>query len=238
MLRIFIIFLFLSYSAFAGYERLTRDNGNLFFALDTVEIYSFDAKDMKIIILDANDGDMEKNLEKHGCVAGVNASYFGRDDARSPLGIMRHEGKTQAGRLESGRFTVSGLLYDTGDGIFLQRSSASRPPLSSLREAVQAGPFLIEHAKVTQGLSRHGKSRRSFIATDGLGKWCIGVSSPLTLHDLATWMNSEDFSEIFPVKAALNLDGGSSSFFYTATPRRMHPPLKKIRSFIGIAPRD
>ncbi len=237
MLRVLAIILLLVSPAYASYERLSRDNGNFFFALDTIEIFTFDAKDMKIIILDANEGDIEKNLEKHNCVAGINASYFGRDAKRSPLGIMRHEGKTLAGNIESGRFTVSGLLYDTGKDIHLQRSSHSRPPLSKLREAIQAGPFLMEKGKVTEGLSRHGKSKRSFIATNGKGKWCIGVSSPLTLHELADWMKSEDFSDVFPVQTALNLDGGSSSFFYTAEPRRMRPPLKKIRSYIGIVPR-
>ncbi len=238
MLRLLAFIFFLSLPVLAGYEKISRDNGNIFFALDTVELYMFKEAEMKIIVLDANKRDIKESLEMHGCVAGINASYFGRDAARSPLGIMRHKGKTLAGRLESGRFTVSGLLYDTGKRIHLQRSSLAHPALSELREAVQAGPFLIEQGEVTGGLSRHGKSRRSFIATDGLGKWCIGVSSPLSLHELASWLKSEDFAETFTVKTALNLDGGSSSFFYTETPRRFQPPLKKIRSFIGIAPRN
>ncbi len=238
MLRVLSIILLLTLPSLASYERITRDNGNLFFSLDTIQLYRFNDKEMKLLVFDAAQGDIESTLKQHNCVAGINGGYFGGDTARSPLGIMRHDGKTIAGRIQQGRFTVSGILYDSGEGIHLLRSKRMQQPMSKMKEALQAGPFLLEHSKKIKGLSRQGKASRSFIATDGQGNWCIAVSSPLTLDELAEWLLSKDFQSRFPAQTALNLDGGSSSFFYTASPQRFLPPSRKLRSFIGIAPRS
>ncbi len=224
--------------AYAGYQRLARDNGNLFFFVDSIELYRFSASEMRLLVLDQGKGDIESMLEEYDCVAGINGGYFGKGEEKPPLGIIRHGGRTLAGQFARGAsFTVSGLLYDTGSTICLERSKQMRNPLSTMREALQAGPFLIERGRVVRGLGTSARARRSFIASDGKGEWCIGVTSPLSLYELALWLSSDEFAQVLKPRIALNLDGGGSSFFYTKSPRRYLAPMRSVRSFIGIAPR-
>ncbi len=195
---------------------------------------------MKLLVFDQGQGDIREMLQQHDCVAGINGGYFAKGDSKPPLGIIRHEGRTIAGRLARGAsFTVSGVLYDTGSSVRLERSKLISRPLSSIKEALQAGPFLVEHGRVVRGLNKTARAPRSFIATDGRGSWCIGSSSSLTLHELAEWLDGKSFaSSVFTPSQALNLDGGGSCFFYTQSPARFSPPSRVIRSFIGIAPRS
>ncbi len=233
------ILLLLFTPANAGYQRIARDNGNLFFFVDSIELYRFSAEQMRILVLDQGKGDIESMMEEHDWGAGSNGGYFAKGEDKPPLGIIRHEGRTLAGRFARGTsFTVSGVLYDTGDTIRLERSKLLSSPLSSMREALQAGPFLIERGRVVRGLGRAARARRSFIATDGRGEWCIGITSPLSLHELALWLSSDEFAQVLKPSHALNLDGGGSSFFYTKSPRRYLPAMRSIRSFIGIVPRQ
>lgn len=90
------------------------------------------------------------------------------------LGLIVHGGR-QRYRLATGAFTVAGVLSDDGKTIRLERSRALRTPIASMKEALQAGPFLIENGKPVAGLNNSRRARRSFIATDGRGRWCIAV---------------------------------------------------------------
>ncbi len=233
---IILLLLFFSMLTQAEYRSVTRDNGNMFFSLERIHLFIFHEKDHRLLVIDGG-ADIKKAFEQHNCVAGINGGYFGADKARTPLGMIRHQGRTLHGRVLSGTFTVSGILYDTGKGVMLQRSKKLSTPIAQMREAIQAGPFLLEKGKVVAGLNNKGHSPRSFIATDGKGLWCIGQSSPMTLEALAQWLQSEDFQKHFPARLALNLDGGSSSGFYSAKAKKFISPLRPIRYCIGIAPR-
>lgn len=204
-----------------------------------IEAFYFKAGDTALCVVDEGDGtprygSLEVAMKKHRCLAGVNGGYFGADAARRPLGLVRHEGFTISPLATRG-FTVAGVVYDTGKTIRMERSARLRLPVNLMREAIQGGPFLVEQGCVVPGLEKTRKAARTFIATDGAGGWCLAVSSPLTLHELANWLVQKGCMGAFRVQEALNLDGGTSSAFWTETLSR--PGFKAVRNYVGVRPR-
>ncbi len=229
-----------------GYHRFSREGTTtgllaLLSPLQHIDAWFFSAASHRLLVLDEGDGgkrygSLEKALRAEHCVAGINGGYFGADAAASPLGLLRHGGK-QVSPLATGSFTVAGVLYDTGRDIRLERSRKLTTAPSRMREAIQGGPFLVEHGRKVAGLNATRKARRSFVATDGKGNWCLGMSSSLTLDELAAWLASGTALGSFWVQAALNMDGGTSSAFWVASPRVHQPGVKAVRNYIGVSPR-
>lgn len=206
-----------------------------------IEAHLFHDRDAELCIVDEGNsspayGTLEKAMLRHGCVAGVNGGYFAADAARTPIGLVRHEGKTLT-PLASGGFTVVGVVYDTGTAIRMERTVRLKTPLSAMREAIQGGPFLVEQGKVVPGLEKTRKAARTFVATDGKGRWCVAVSSPLTLHELALWLTEQSGMGDFRVQTALNLDGGSSSAFWDKAAGVYSAGFKAVRNYVGVRPR-
>lgn len=206
---------------------------------DRLDVFFFRDADMRLVVIDEayprRYGSLKRALEKHGCLAGINGGYFKGDAQASPLGLLVHDGN-MSHPAASGSFAVSGVLCDDGKRIRLVRSNKLDTPPTRLREAIQAGPFLVEDGKLVSGLDKRKRARRSFIATDGRGRWCIGVCSPMSLHELALRLSGGALRG-FVVRTALNLDGGSSSAFADRQTSYSISNLKPVRNYIGIAPR-
>ena len=219
-----------------------KKGGGFFSSSDKIRLYFFNDKDFSLKVLDEGSSQEKKNYGSHGkafesanCLAGINGGFFTKENA--PLGLVIQNGK-QLHVLETGSFTVSGVLYDTGTQIALKRSKSFKPDKKqTIKEAIQGGPFLVEQGKKIRGLDKEKEASRTFVATDGKGKWCIGVSSPLSLDAIASWLSTSNALGEFQVKDALNLDGGSSSLFWTKETGSMLSPLKPVRNYIGVAPR-
>ena len=64
----------------------------------------------------------------------------------------------------------------------------------------------------------------------------IGVSSSLTLKELAAWLAAPGALGNFRVETALNLDGGSSSAFWCHETGISYPAFKQVRNYLGVAP--
>ncbi len=206
-----------------------------------IDAWFFSASTSSLCVLDEGDGSarygsLDAAMRAERCAAGINGGYFAADAASSPLGLLRHGGK-QVAPLATGSFTVAGVLYDTGRDIRLERSRKLTTPIVHMREAVQGGPFLVEYGRKVRGLNATRKARRSFVATDGKGNWCLAMSSPLTLDELADWLAQGQGLGSFRVQTALNMDGGTSSAFWVAAPHVHKPGVKPVRNYIGIAPR-
>ncbi len=229
-----------------GYHSFEREgkSSGLFSLLSSpprIDACFFSSSSHGLLVLDEGDrgdryGSLENAMRAEGCTAGLNGGYFAADAVHSPLGLVRHGGKNVSA-LANGSFAVIGVLYDTGSELRLERSRRLSLPPSRMREAIQGGPFLVEHGRMINGLNDTKKARRSFVATDGRGNWCLGMSSPMTLRELASWLASGNALGCFRVKTALNMDGGTSSAFWVAQPRVNKPGVKAVRNYIGIAPR-
>ena len=118
-----------------------------------IDAVFFDASTTRLIVIDEGSpkqyGSLSEALRRHGCRAGINGGYFGADARATPLGLIVHGGR-QRYRLATGAFTVAGVLSDDGKTIRLERSRALRTPIASMKEALQAGPFLIENGKALE----------------------------------------------------------------------------------------
>lgn len=206
-----------------------------------MDVRFFHSSTHELCLIDEGDGTpiygtLEEAMQCNSCVAGVNGGYFSADSKRTPLGLTRHK-SLSISPFACGRFTVAGTLFDTGKDIYLVRSSLLRTPVRAMREAIQGGPFLVDNYRIVSGLERSRKTIRTFVATDGRGMWCLAVTSPLTLHQLATILASPDSMGSFRPKYALNLDGGSSSAFWDGEACISRPSVKGVRNYIGIKPR-
>ena len=206
-----------------------------------IDAWFFRAADVQLAILDEGNagtryGSLEAAMRAERCVAGINGGYFGADAAHTPLGLVRHGGR-QLNPLATGSFAVAGLLYDTGRELRLERSKKASTSTPRMQEAIQGGPFLVEYGKKVAGLNSTRSARRSFVATDGRGNWCLAMSSPFTLDALAAWLASGKALGGFRVRTALNLDGGTSSAFWVANPPLYKPGVKAVRNYIGVKPR-
>ena len=206
-----------------------------------IEAHFFHASTYELCIVDEGDGNpiygnLEAAMSSNSCVAGINGGYFAANPTRTPLGLLRHASRGIS-PLSTGSFTVAGTLYDTGENIFLERSASLRVPQQRMREAIQGGPFLVEQFRVVPGLERTRKAMRTFIATDGAGVWCLAITSPLTLRELANILCSPNSLGSFRVRMALNMDGGSSSAFWDSTANIYRQGFKSVRNYIGIRPR-
>ncbi len=187
-------------------------------------------------------------LAAAGCVAGVNGGYFHAD--RRPLGLVIAGGRGLHG-FERARLLGGLVTVDAVGGMRLVRASEFDPAAPAhapgrLREALQAGPFLVDAGRPVTGLEATRGARRTVVATDGRGRWAlVAVLSRLTLAETASLLSAPGaLPGGFVVRRALNLDGGSSTALWV----RRDPAdgggdalsiteWGTVRNFLGVAPR-
>jgi len=173
-------------------------------------------------------------LAQSGCVAGVNGSYF-HPDFR-PAGLAISDGK-QINGFEKAKL-LSGVLAVRGSRIEIVRSSRFQSS-PDVRQAVQAGPMLVEGGEPTVGLNNERPARRTVIATDGRGQWALVYMTSVTLAEAAKILSLPGTISDWKVATALNLDGGSSSGLWAdAAPSPVsRPALGRVRNYIGLSPK-
>ena len=136
--------------------------------------------------------------------AAVNAGFFTPEG--DPLGLVVAAGKI-SGSWNTASSLGSGVWYQNRSGkiAIARRGTLNRAEASAMRELIQAGPLLVENNRAVSGLDATKPSVRIAILWDGGTRWWIGRGSPCTLaalgEALAAW----------PIRHALNLDGGRSS---------------------------
>ncbi|HEV7401388.1 MAG TPA: phosphodiester glycosidase family protein [Chthoniobacteraceae bacterium] len=140
-----------------------------------------------------------------GAIATVNGGYFGPD--HEPLGLVLAKNQVlhpfQRASLLSGLVLV-GVKHES-----LLRVAEYKPsPLH--REALQAGPFLIDGGHPVPGLNAVRSAARTivFVAKDGAFGF-ISLRSA-TLAEAAQILALPGLLAGHPITRALNLDGGSS----------------------------
>lgn len=168
--------------------------------------------------------------------AAVNASYF-HEDFR-PLGLVVAGGQTLHG-FEKARL-LSGVLAVRKGRIELVRSGEFKPS-PDVREAVQAGPWLVENGTPVTGLENVRLYRRTAVATDGQNRWAIITISPVSLADAARILSLKDLPGGWTIADALNLDGGgSTSLLALHDGQKLFdiPSFGPVRNYLAITPRQ
>jgi uncharacterized protein YigE (DUF2233 family) len=196
-------------------------------------IFRTDAATLQVIDqTDAPRKDLAEVMRETGALAGVNGGYF--DPQEAPVGLLVSRGRTRSS-LRRAKL-LSGVLFATRSGkVDVVRSSRFRMS-DHVEAAVQCGPLLVEDGEAVPGLNDSRQARRTFAAVDGRGHAILGVSSPVSLAQLARLLSQSNATgKLKPVRA-LNLDGGSSSAFWFAGEQgtKSIPELKTVRDFVAI----
>ncbi|MEI9898046.1 MAG: phosphodiester glycosidase family protein [Chthoniobacter sp.] len=107
-----------------------------------------------------------------------------------------------------------------------------------MREALQAGPFLVEHGKPIVGLEATKGAARTVVFQDAKGHCGFLICKSTTLAAMADVLAT---ASIFPegkIVRAMNLDGGTSTALWVrGTPAFYAHEWKSVRDYLAIMPR-
>jgi len=193
-----------------------------------------DPAQTRLVVLDnpENKGYLDELFGEQDCLAGVNGGYF-HPDTR-PIGLVVSEGRTLH-PLVRARLLSGVLVVTSGRLALLRRQEFS--PSASPSEALQSGPFLIDHGEPVTGLNDTRRARRTVVLSDSSGRYGMVVTESLfTLAELATLLATPGIVHELDISRALNLDGGSSSAFWarTADGTVYLPEAKRVRNFLCV----
>ena len=204
---------------------------------DTVRVQGvfFSAKQGRFTVVDnAASIPLSEAAKSAGALAGANGAFFKAD--WTPVGLEIAGGRKVHG-FERAKI-LSGIFVVTDGAPRIVRSERYTAS-SKDTDALQCGPFLVEHGAIIPGLNATRRARRTVVATDGRGRWALLTISPLTLADAGALLASRTVFPDFEIATALNLDGGPSTGIWVAAgPRPFYAPERgTVRNFLMILPR-
>jgi exopolysaccharide biosynthesis protein len=172
----------------------------------------FSESEVEMRVVDQTDRDSALSiadiLTRENAFAGCNGGYFKmRDFGVYGLQISRGIAQGEVGDVSD---REGALLIRNGKlGIERARDLSA---INEISEMVQCSPILVEQGRtVFPSAPDEPEVRRTFVATDGQGKWLIGVCNRISLSGLARLLAQGVVIPELRVKTALNLDGGPSS---------------------------
>lgn len=197
----------------------------------TLDLAIFSPKRAKLRLVDNPSGSdsLSVAMPREKCAAGVNGGYF--DTSFKPIGLRVIDGEVTSPLIRARLLT--GVLGTSARGVEIMRLSESR----QLQTGIECGPFLVDAGARVKSLNDTRPARRTFAAMARGGKAALGVSSELTLAQLAEALSNRSLANDFKIWRALNLDGGSSSAFWF---RRNDGSVfsiseeKNVRDFVGV----
>jgi uncharacterized protein YigE (DUF2233 family) len=197
----------------------------------TIDLAAFSTRSATLYLMD-NPGASENLadvMRRENFIAGINGGYF--DTQFRPLGLRAIDGRTRSPLLRARLLT--GVLCGSSRGIEIVRLSEFSQK-KKCDTAIECGPFLIDGGMPVRGLDQSRRARRTFVAVARTGTAALGVSSDLSLAELASALTA---LPDFKIWRALNLDGGSSSAFWFR--RKTGDTFsiseeKRVRDFVGI----
>lgn len=201
----------------------------------TLWVITFNPKTHTFAVLDNPDGayDLGSASQKRGVLAAVNGGYFHPD--RTPLGLVIRKGE-QIHELERAKL-LSGVVSATPGGVSIQRSGAFKLT-PAVRDALQAGPFLVENGKAIAGLNTTRGAARTVVFQDAKGRAGLLIAKSPSLAEMGAILAAPGVFPEGKITRALNLDGGSSTALWV----RGNPPFysrewKGVRNYLGVLPR-
>ena len=157
---------------------------------------------------------LETAMLANQCIAGSNGGFFHRNgEIQTPAGLLIDQGLVYGDQNYKSAIT-SATLFSEGEKIKILESSKfnTRSDLAPLN-ALQTGPFLVENFLPRKALKEspaQTATTRTFIGTDGTGRWILGYCKAVTLYQLAQTLVEPNTFPDFKMKTAINLDGGPS----------------------------
>jgi hypothetical protein len=171
-----------------------------------------------------------------GAIAACNGGYF-EPPKMLPSGL-EIAGGVRTGTLDLAMPFGGTFLVEGGKGsIIASEKFVDHPGISDL---IQCCPRLVESGLPIKGIGGENLAQRTFVLTDGKGRWAIGVSGNIGLPGLASILCNPKILSELQVQSALNLDGGPSTALWckhASGGQTSSPETWKVRNVILISPR-
>jgi len=146
-----------------------------------------------------------------GCVSGINAFYY--DTNNQPLGWLVQNSEERNRFYKS--MLLDGVVYTTENGFFIENKSPDKAVWGH-----QAGPLLIfKQQKLGANLDNKIADSRSVAIQTDQNKAVFAYFPEATLAQLPDLINGLGDKAGFTAISAINLDGGSSTSFWTGEAR-------------------
>jgi len=198
-----------------------------------MHLVRFDRSRAKLRVLDLPPGTtVAEAVRANGGLAGVNGGYFKLN--RDPLGLVVSKG-VPLHPWEKSKI-LSGVLVVTPRGASLLRNTEFKQG-SGLGDALQAGPFLVDHGRPVSGLNATRRAERTVLLADSQGVVAFLTTAPVSLAELGQLLAVPGLLPGLKIDRALNLDGGSSTALWVAAdPPFSRPEWKPVRNAVAILP--
>jgi len=212
----------------------------------TFEGVAFDARGQRLVVIEQQGApgsrfaNAEHAARSVGGLAAVNGGFF--TPQGGPLGLVIANGK-RFGSWNAASSLGSGVWHAdaAGNTAISRRETLGKARAMAKRELIQAGPMLVENGRAVGGLESSKTSARTLVLWDGAYRWWVGRTSPCTLARCAESLASSAPGG-WPVKHALNLDGGRSSELWVSGkipdgPITSRPMWNRpVRNFLAVVP--
>ena len=203
---------------------------------------SFDSRTHRLRVVDQPRGpgsqhpDAASAAVALGGLAALNGGFFTPEG--EPLGLVVAQGRPAGSWNGSSSLGSGWYAEEQGKAPrIVRREILGRDGATGLREGLQAGPMLVENRRAVRGLDTSRTRNRVLLVWDGGHRWWMGQAGPCSLSALAQALESARPGG-FPVRAALNLDGGRSADLWVGPgvkggPQRLKPPWHRaVRNFL------
>lgn len=142
-------------------------------------------------------------------LAICNGGYFGvTPEGFQPSGLEIADAVRTGSFAPVGSSTGALVVRPSGMALVAEADFRDGPDITQL---IECGPRLVTAGVPLPRTRQEVRVPRTFIATDGGKRWCIGVTSPVGLTELAAMLTTPGIMDECPVHHALNLDGGPST---------------------------
>ncbi|MBB5034933.1 phosphodiester glycosidase family protein [Prosthecobacter vanneervenii] len=172
-------------------------------------------------------------------LAVCNGGYFHVDNLTSD-GLEIADGRRADEFRRNAGWVGALMVRQDKPSLILEKEFQDAPDISDF---IQCSPWLVDEGQICPVLnpSQDPRNRRTFIMTDGAGRWAIGVCNGVGLHELAGILVTPGIITEMKVKRALNLDGGPfTGLWCRSADDREHfeKPGWEVRNAIMVLPRD
>lgn len=200
-------------------------------------VVRFDPRKHTLAVMDNPEGafTLAKAAEKRGALAAVNGGFFHPDNR--PSGIVVRQGKTlhpwERAKL------LSGVVFSTAGKVAIARAAEFKAS-PAVREALQAGPFLVDGGKAVPGLNTGRVAARTVVFSDAQNRFGFAVCLHVNLAEMGEILATPALVSPGKITRALNLDGGSSTGLWAKSPPDGIFGTREdvnVRNYLGIVPR-
>lgn len=178
-----------------------------------MKLVFFDEKNCQMRVVANADAKSARSLQAIGhaekALAACNGGYFHAGGDFGPSGLEIAGGKRTGTYDDQPLFGA--LVVRQGRGSLVWGQEFRDSP--DITQALQCSPWLVSEGRVVP-LTQQGpdpRTNRTFILTDGEGRWAIGICRRVGLLELAHILITPGIISEMKVKRALNLDGGPST---------------------------